>query len=300
MIPFRNVFTEYAVIQGKRVTEKQKINFLLTLKKEFTQASYQTEIQQEQIKALGEVTNYYNLYVGNIEKADVVIATYYDTPVHEIGVKQYSPLVTKKPSLFNALLPSILISVLALAIFYFGLYPFVKEQQLLSWSGLLTLLLFWIAFVLIRRYRLGIPRRENFVRNTASVLIAREFTLCSLGNSKVAVAFLDAGTTNHYGERMLKSTLKKSAKVIFLDTAGSREQTHIFGKGKLKNNYAEVFLHTQSNATLPFGDILLTSGEYVDGKIEVDLEVAEFEFDVLEKRIRRVVEVLVELSGIDR
>ncbi|KAF1301198.1 hypothetical protein IV487_14340 [Enterococcus saccharolyticus] len=290
MIPFKNVFTEYAIIRGKRFTKKDKINFLAVLKKDFDSFGYPVEVVRKEEKMLGERLNYHNLYAGDLEKAQTVFVTYYDTPILEFNKGKYAPFTVKKPQFLSAFLPTLLLSLLFLMGFYFLLYPHVKDAGLFSVSGGLTFVVFFLWFLLLQRVHLGVPRRENFVRNTSSVLALRHFAALHQGDSRYAFAFVDAGTTNRVGEKMLQQVLKKKTKIVCLDAVIATPETYLFTDQKV-TPVENVIIRPKKD--LPaWGDILITSGEEQAGKVLVDCNMKVFDLSEMEQRLDDLSDIL--------
>ena len=90
MQPFSDWLLRYGIILGKRRTKRQRLEFLRAAQKEFAEMGYAVDVTRSQLKILkGEKADYYNLYAGNLKAADVVFATYYDTPVKSFGAYPY-------------------------------------------------------------------------------------------------------------------------------------------------------------------------------------------------------------------
>ena len=93
-------FLSYGILLGKRFTEKQKLKFITRAKKELENMGYQTEVSQTTLsgRGFGKKT-YYNLYAGDTIHSDILIYTYYDTPMKRffpIHCLHFKAIMTKK------------------------------------------------------------------------------------------------------------------------------------------------------------------------------------------------------------
>lgn len=296
MIPFENVFTEYNVFRGRRFFKREKLLFLSVLKKEMDSFGYPTKVVQDQTRMMGEKVLYQNLYAGDLNQAKTVFVTYYDTPARDFNKDPYQPFNLKRTSFLSVFLPTLLISIILLTGFYFLLYPMIKEAGMLSFSGAVAFVFFFLGFMLLTRYRSGLPRRENYVRNTSSILALRRFAELHQGEYKYAFAFVDAGTTNRNGEKMLASLLEdKKVKIINLDAVAASTDTHIFTNKRVKTKQSDVFLHPRKEAAI-IGDILIASGIEKNNQVLVDTQVDQFNLAMIEERINQLVALLEEVS----
>lgn len=299
MSNFKDLFTNYAVFLGRRFYPKDKLKFLALAQKEFEEAGYPVNITQADEKVLGDTIYYRNLYAGDFSKAKVVLVSYYDTPRMNIVSEQ--PIAfdsaASKFSGLNMLLLPVITMMLTLLIFYILLMPGLSINGFLSMSGLLTTLLFIAALMITRKYRFGIPKRNNIVRNSSSIVVmllyASRKKLNKTRNKDVAFAMIDSGTTNNYGEVMLEDYLKdRKLKVIMLDSVGGNGEPHVFTNRKVKLNQLGVRQHIKSSYLAPVGDVFLTSGELgVDDQILVQ-EKDDSDIKEIEIRYLKVVELI--------
>lgn len=295
MWTFKDIFTSYSIFLGRRFYLKEKLKFLLHLKKDFEEMAFQVNTTQSKQEFLGEKVLYHNLYAGNYQKSKVVLATYLDTPAYELGSKNYKPFPRNKSkySAFYKLLFPTSILIFAVAIFYYLIYPQIVEKGVWSFAGILGIAFLFVAFLLIKYYRDGVPMRKNYVRNTSSILSMLLYAKKLGKNSDVAFAFLDGGTTTGYGEAMLEEKLLHSkAKVIYLDSVGGKGDIHIFTDNTLNFDLSDVIEHQKNTSFSPFADIVITSGDYKGNEMLVHTKELEEDIEKIEKRLHSFVDLL--------
>ena len=298
MWTFKDIFTNYSIFLGRRFYLKEKLKFLLHLKKDFEEMKFQVKTTQSKQEFLGEKVLYHNLYAGNFQKAKVVLATYYDTPAYELGNKDYQPFNggESKFSAFYKLIFPISILLLAIVVFYYLFYPQIIQTGVWSFKGIIGLIFLFFAFLLIKHYRNGMPMRKNYIRNTSSILSMILYAKKVGKNSDIAFAFLDGGTTTHHGRTMLREILSnKKVKVIYLDSIGSKGDVHIFTDNTSNLNLAEVYEHQKDKSLSEFGDILITSGEYKENRVVVHTKEFEEDIEHVEGKLNHLVDVFEQI-----
>lgn len=282
MVETKDWLLRYGIILGKRHSLKERTKFLQSAQKEFAAMGYSVDTTASEVHLFkNEKRKFYNLYAGDLNDADIVYTTYYDTPVKSYGLYQPSAFQMKNnSSVLRLNLLFLLIATISFgSILYFLLFPQIQVNGWFSLWTLLTALLMFLFYYLISYLRSGIPNRVNMIRNTSSIL-----TLFNLANTlpkqkrkKVAFAFVDGGTYSDYGVQMLKAYFKKpKTKIVFLDGVGNRGTLQWFTDKKIAVNSGEI--HALPSSLQRLGDILLTSGEY-DG-VSVNLNQADTKKDV--------------------
>ncbi len=275
MVETEDWLLRYGVILGKRYTEKQKKKFLRSASKEFQSMGYNVAVTRSEVSVLKtEKKSFYNLYAGDLKKADVVFATYYDTPVKSFNLYRQTAFQNQVPRLAATVHLFVLVAliVLAGALFYYGLLPGIYNKGLLSLPTVGTVVLALLFFYLIMHFRSGIPNRVNMTRNTSSLLTLLQTAneLPKKQQKRVAFALIDGGTTTDYGSRMLKDALGSSrAPIVFLDSVGNTGPFQWF-TSKTMTLPAEDQQHPLSDDQKELGDILLTAGTYADGQVVIE------------------------------
>ena len=295
MSTFKDFFTNYAIFLGRRFYPKEKLKFLALAQKELENANYPVNITQSEEKIVGEKILYHNLYAGDFKKAKVVFATYYDTPKKSIFPAKpvaFNTTISKTDAIDTLLLP-VSVIILTILLFYFVLMPGLAADGFFSAAGLLSLVLFIFALMITRKFRYGIPKRNNIIRNSSSIVSLLLYASQKRNQEPVAFAFIDSGTTNDYGLVMLEDYLKGSkAKVVMLDSVGGEDELHLFANGKLKINQPGVQLHKKAGSFPQMGDVFLTSGDLVDHQVVIKENEATSDIEQLELRYQKVMQVL--------
>ncbi|RKS85975.1 hypothetical protein DES39_1393 [Orbus hercynius] len=264
-----DLILRYCIIFGRRFFAKEKISFLRVFSKEVMQLGYQLDAKLARLQLTKRRhQNFYNGYIGDLHKADIIICTHYDTGVKNFNLTNkyaFNSYFDKKNYLIS-LLPIIIAFLISIALNLFLFIPGIREVGLISFSGLLSLLTTIVLFYFIVRYHSGVPNQKNFVCNSSSLILLLNVMskLDKKRKRKIAFVLLDGGCTNSFGLRMLESYSKDILKktIIFVDSIGNDEQIQIFKPDSYTPNlqdqdieFTEGYIDTQFKRYL-----LLTSG----------------------------------------
>jgi hypothetical protein len=258
----------YGILLDKRFTEKQRVNFLRSAQIEFDQMNFATETTSSELSAIGAKRKFYNLYAGNLRNPKVLLMTYYDTPAKTFGLYKETAFQNylSRFSMFVNLLPSLAMLLVFGFVIFFWLMPRTGTGAATVW-WLPTIALAVMGLFLITRYRSGIPRRSNMVRNTSSILAMLTLAEKFDRSDEIAFAFVDGGIDSVYGLQMAQKYFKgKSKKVINLDSIGNEGDSFCF---------TNLSLGASTNVkVLPLpeswgekGDMLLTAGQFEKNKV---------------------------------
>lgn len=225
---FNDRLARYSFMYRSRNSNKEKIRFLKALVTDISQVRKDISVieysNQKKFSAR-------NVYVGNIEKADQIVCTYYDTPPAYWGDyilfdrKKQGQQTTKAVLLtsliwfFLGILGTLLYMKLASA-------PFV----LFSVQTACLALIFGGYFVILSKLSKGAWNRKNLIRNTSSVLCLLQMLTENQDQKKVAYAFIDEGCYGERGLDVLMSSVKKNAKVYYLDSIGADATLNVMGQ----------------------------------------------------------------------
>lgn len=225
---FNDRLARYSFMYRSRNSNKEKTRFLKALVTDISQVRKDISVieysNQKKFSAR-------NVYVGNIEKADQIVCTYYDTPPAYLGDyilfdrKKQGQQTTKAVLLtsliwvFLGILGTLLYMKLASA-------PFV----LFSVQTACLALIFGGYFVILSKLSKGAWNRKNLIRNTSSVLCLLQMLTENQDQKKVAYAFIDEGCYGERGLDVLMSSVKKNAKVYYLDSIGADATLNVMGQ----------------------------------------------------------------------
>lgn len=294
----------YCLIFGRRFFIKEKITFLRVISKELMQLGYHLDAKIAKLQLTKrKYTNFYNGYIGDLNKSDIIICTYYDT-----GIKNYN-LTTKYAfnniirvkDYFISLLPLFFIFLLLLAVDYLYIIPTIQLNSFVSFSGLFFLLttLFFIYFII--RYQKGIPNKKNFICNSSSIILILNLInkLNKKQKERIGFALLDGGCSNAYGLKMLESYLKEHDNkiIIFLDSVGNGDELLIFKPANYMPTITSInFIEGNIETQFPHY-LLITSGK-LDKNNQVKILYANSNKDnsLSIERIERYTENILDLS----
>lgn len=235
---FNDWLFRYRYVYRVRRTDKNKRRFLQALVTDI--ASMREDVRVIEYNQQKKTASR-NVYVGNVKKADRIICTYYDTPLaHFGGYRFFDRQVQGKRTTNLIILSSILMILLGLAgtLLYMKLATAAFDlSSLYTW---LFIAIFGLYFFALGKVTQGLSRRKNVIRNTSSVLAL--LRLMEAAGPNTAFAFLDEGTYGDNGLEVLRSSTKKQAQIIYLDSIGANEPLQVIGSGISKGRLAEAGL----------------------------------------------------------
>lgn len=223
---FKDWLFRYQTIYRLRRTKKQKQRFISALVTDLI--DMRQDVQVIEYKQNRKYVSS-NVYVGNIETADKVVCTYYDTPPISIGEYDLFDRKKQRRAVTNFILISsglMLFAGVLLTLIYMGVSK--NPFEFTSLNTLIVILFYGSYFYLFSQVTKGLSHRNNLIRNTSSVLVL--LTLINqVKNKKIAFAFLDEGCVGELGVNVLKSTCQASAKIYSLDSMGANTDLHFMG-----------------------------------------------------------------------
>lgn len=294
----------YGVTLGERRKKRSKAAFISYVKERYEQLGYPVSLDSIRTKYM----SLNNIYAGDMEKADIIIAASYDTaskvflpgyryyPFHRsktISQERWNLLVT-----FLAAL--LLIAVLGFCIFQYSGYSGTARVI----TGLLAILLTGM----ILKWFTGFSNRFNFNRNSASLAVMEEVASGLNGSERTAFAFLDNTADSYDGMKKMFEHSFQARAVIILDCISAGELL-VAGHGSECQEEAGQLLanlHTgemidkcyspekkQQNALNLCGKMIyLTSGKIRKGDLVVEGTRSRKDIRVNMERLERIAEML--------
>lgn len=263
-----DLILRYCLIFGRRFFAKEKIAFLRVISKELLQLGYQLDAKLAKLQlSKRRYQNFYNGYIGDLNNADIIICTHYDTSVKQFNLTSKYAFYNdfNKKSYLISLLPIISVFLISLVLNYFIFIPDIQESGFVTLSGLFSLLTTLVFFYFVIRYHSGIPNQKNFVCNSSSIVLMLNLIkkLDKKQRKKIAFVLLDGGCSSAFGMRMLESYSKDITKktVIFLDSIGNGDDIQLFKPANYQlclanRQFIEGYIDTKFKRYL-----LITSGE---------------------------------------
>ncbi|WP_392563234.1 hypothetical protein RHO13_06745 [Orbus wheelerorum] len=232
---FRDLVFRYCIMFGRRFTYKEKIAFLRIISKELIALGYCVDAKIAKLKlSKKRYENYYNAYIGDLNNAELIICTHYDTGLNNFNLLKtyaFKPQFNKL-SYFIGLIPIIFLFLLSIIFNYFIFIPNIELQGFLSFSGISSILTTVVFFFFILKFRNGISNKKNFICNSSSIITIINLikNLDKKSKKKIAFVLYDGGNTNQYGLKMLEnySNNISKKKIIFLDSIGNDEKLLFF------------------------------------------------------------------------
>lgn len=282
----RDDVLQYSLTRNKRRTTKQKIRFLKSLSSEVRHLGYTKEVSTKVAK-INHRDNY-NLYVGNIEKADTILTTYFDTPPRSFFGLHYKvgdAHNNYKWVMIAQVLPFALYIVFELLVFILVVFPMLRMSNV--WQqvagGTLAAASIWISLKL----KDGIAQASNLSNSTASIILMLEVMrqLSAKQRKRIAFIFADNGSVDNLGLKVAANYIshhsKKNPRIIYFDSIGDARNIQIFRDNKVlvnrDHNAWNIFpLSALKNDEflVKFTDYIVTNGTEVGGSVVPDNETS--------------------------
>lgn len=302
MKTIREYLEIYAVHYGSRLKRNEKENFLKYVEKECKENNLNVT-RQTNVSSLLSITN---LIIGDINKADIVIATAYDTP-SKVFQKQYtyfpfSPSRNKKSEKTSLLIETLMILFWAFII-ALSTY-FLSNQNLIT--KIISILL--IVFSIYRIFKLTSSKSpsSNFSMNNASVALLMKLALENKTNT--AYVLLDQSVMSYEGIKKFKETISKDKKVLFLMNLASGDKTICMyqNDSSISNYFAQkipnvIEKKVKDNANkgflefFPNGSILVTGDNveeqlaFKNARTEKDIQIDIPRLQTIEQTIKELI-----------
>lgn len=225
---FNDRLARYSFMYRSRNSDKEKTRFLKALVTDISQVRKDVSVieysNQKKYSAR-------NVYVGDIKKADQIVCTYYDTPPAYLGDYVLFDRKKQEKQTTKAVLCSSLIWV------FLGILGTLLYMKLVSSPFVLfsvqtacLALIYGGYFVILSKLTKGELNRKNLIRNTSSVLFLLQMLTENQKQKKVAYAFIDEGCYGNRGLDVLMSSVKKNAKIYYLDSIGADATLNVMGQ----------------------------------------------------------------------
>lgn len=275
---FKDLVLRYCVIFGKRFTSKEKLSFLRVISKELIKLGYMVDVKFSKLKlATRRYENYYNAYIGDLNKAELIICTYYDTGINNFNLQKTYAFSSKfsKWSYFVSIAPIVFLFIASLILNYFVFLPDIRLCGFFSFSGISSIILTVLLFFLVFQFKTGIPNNKNFICNSSSIITIINIinNLNKKEKKKIAFVLYDGGNRGQYGLKMLEnySDQMKYKKFIFIDSIGNSEDL-IFIKPHQSNLQVDnITFHNGNFEIQLLNYIMVTSGNIdTNGKIVIN------------------------------
>lgn len=245
---FKDWLFRYQYIYRVRNTEKSKSRFLSALVMDISEM--REDIQVIEYNRHKKYASR-NVYVGDIEKADQIICTYYDTPPKNYGSYELFNLEEQRKRTTIFILVS---SILMILVGVIGTFIYMQYEasglNVTPFRTVFIFLTFGIYFFLLGKITKGLPNRKTLIRNTSSVLALLEI-ISESKDERTAFAFIDEGSFGEAGLEALSH--KKQAKIFMLDSVGSDAPLHVSGNDFSKTKGTELKIdHPLSNQSINY------------------------------------------------
>jgi len=234
----------FGIVNNLRITKNQKLRYLTIIQQYFKNIGFD-KMDILKYKVIKK-KSYFSI-IGDIEQADYVISTYYDTPTFNLLRQTYEPFdddKRKRQNSMNYVVSMVLITSVMLLLTFFLVLP-IYQDGIFGFKDVLASLVSVSMLLLIIKFSRagGFPSFGNLIRNTSSVVAMLKFAsmLSFKEREKIAFAFVDYGCEDYLGYYALskKSVKKRNQKIIFLDCVGARNLHKSKEKSEILKSYFE-------------------------------------------------------------
>lgn len=220
----------YGVLHAKRASRKEKTRYIGGMAHDMSQTGYRADLLTDSVSEVR------NLVFGNVEKAETVVVSYFDTPKRLVAkLFHYFPFSSVKTALYEKRARNV-ITYLSTSLFgicaAFAFTAFTTEGSVYLKVPLCAAA---AVFALITALSIAkIPNRRNFGMNTAAdvAILQCSSQLSDKARSKTAFVVLD----DHFGRRRgTKMFLEKYGKcledkrIVFIEAAAFGEKLFVAG-----------------------------------------------------------------------
>jgi len=241
---FKDWLFRYQYMYRSRRTEKSKSRFLSAL---VTDISEMRDDVQVIAYNRDEKDASKNVYVGDIQKADRIICTYYDTPIRHFGpYVLFDRKEQEKRTTWFIMVSSVLLILAGIAATLLYMRYAAGAIDLISVQTVGIALAYGVYFYLLGKITKGLPNRRTAVRNTSSVLTLLAMIDQTKGG-KTAFAFVDEGSFGESGLDAMLTPQNQRAKIFFLDCVGADAPLHVIGNDVSKAKLLELGIDHQSS-----------------------------------------------------
>lgn len=281
----RDDVLKYSLTQNKRRTKKEKIRFLRSLSSEARHLGYAENEVSTKVAKINRKENY-NLYIGNVEEADTVLTTYFDTPPRSVLGLHYKVGDARnnyKWAMISQTLPFVVYTIFELMVIALLVFPMLRMNDV--WQQTTAVILAVLLIGVSLKLKNGLSQSSNLSNSTASIIlllsIMRQMTAAQ--RKRVAFVFTDNGMVNNLGLKVAANFIsyhaKKEPQIIYFDSIGDARNIRIFHDDKesltgMNNSWASSPLNTLKNDEflVKFTDCIVTNGAEVDGSVIPDDE----------------------------
>lgn len=243
---FKDWLFRYQSFYRVRRTDKSKRRFLSALVADISEMREDVQVIEYNRH---EKYASRNVYVGDIEKADQIICTYYDTPIQHFGpYVLFDRKEQEKRTTSFIVATSVLLLLAGIAGTLLYMRYASGTADLISVRTALIALAYGVYFYLLGKITKGLPDRRTVVRNTSSVLaLLAMINDTKVKDEKTAFAFVDEGSFGESGLEAMLTPKNKKAKIFYLDCVGADAPLHVIGNDISKAKLSVMSIDHQSS-----------------------------------------------------
>lgn len=241
---FQDWLFRYQHVFRVRRSDRQKKRVIQSLVADLLQIRKDVQVIEYDTYKKGAARN---IYVGDIEKADKIVCTYYDTPPIAVGDYTLFDRENQKKNVTIFMVISSMLMLLLGAVFLYKTQDLLKGP--INWSSpqlWLIVFAYFLYFFLFGKVTRGLSSRKNLIRNTTSI-IALLSLIEKTTNNKTAFAFIDEGAYGERGLQELREYMELNCQIYFIESIGSEYPLYAVGPDFEQQALEESGIQLESN-----------------------------------------------------
>jgi len=287
---------------GKRYTDKQKERFILYMRNRAKESGLKFTLDTDRIS--GHTCR--NIYLGNVKRANLLLTIPYDTSTGILWPNsQYYPINAQKNIVQNSIAKGLnfLLAIILIVSCYFFIFQYSATTG--GSSGILPMIGMLLVVLLDTKIIFGWANRNNYSRNSASIVVALE-CFKRLQPDSVAVALLDDSCCGFGGYQQLSNYLIQKGwkkRIIALDCVANGQELHLHGLHGIPKiedvQDHQICSENQKQSVLElFPDsLILTGGQQVNGETVIFNTRNGKDCQIDLDKMERVVNIICKLAN---
>lgn len=263
----------YQKILGVRFGDRQIERALASLVKDIS--AFRSDISVQQFEKEGQDLGKY-IIVGDLQKAKQVICTSYDTPMrHFGGYHFFNQAKQSKNALTYTILTTLLWVVVGIG-FIFAYQTLANiGHHFPMWQLIIIGVIVFVYFFILAKLAKGLPRKQNAVRNTSSLLVMLDL-ISEIRHKNTAFVFIPNGSYGMQSLQLLEELVTNKQKLLYLDSIGSNQPIYHFSRHQPTESEAVIYKHHNQrvdyliSARLEDGNYYLTQSDLGDKVFDLD------------------------------
>ena len=286
---------------GTRCTNKQKERFICYMRE------WARENNLKCVLDTGKIGHHpcRNIYLGNFKRAKTILTIPYDTATRMMWPGNlYYPVNARKSMIQNSISKGLdlLFAITLIVAYYLFVFRYSSAE---GTAGVLRIIGMLLVTLLGAKTIHGWANRNNYARNSASIVVALE-CIKRLGQDSIVVALLDHSCCGFGGYHQLSDYLDRKGmkkKIIALDCVASGQELHLHSRQsavvveEVQSHLINDEDRKQSIMELFPECRILTGGSRIDGETVISNTRSGRDCQIDLDKMERTVDIIYKLTG---